>query len=144
MMLIACKSSSSRDEVSIIKALGEVDTIVDIAAVTEDNDPNGRLNKVGGYSAQIYFSSNLVDQESVSGTTVIEKGTDCGGSIEVYKTKKEARERNEELASYDGSVLASGSHVVDGTCVIRISNELTASQQEELEANIIVVLKDHK
>ena len=71
---------------------------------------------------------------------MIDKGTDAGGSIEVYKTKSEATERNEYLAAFDGGILSSGSHTVIGTLVVRTSNELTASQQKSLEADIIAAL----
>lgn len=38
--------------------------------------------------------------------------------------------RDKFLASFDGSVLASGSHTVVGTILVRTSDELTASQQK--------------
>lgn len=124
----------------IIECLGKVPNVVDISAVTEDNDPNGHLNKAGGYTAQVYFSSDLINQEDILGSTVIEKGTDCGGSIEVYSTVEEAQARNDYLAALDGGIFASGSHTVIGTVLVRTSNELTASQQKEMEAHIIEVL----
>ena len=124
----------------IIECLGKVKNVVNISAVTEDNDPNGNLNKAGGYTAQVYFSSDLVNQSSVSGTTVIEKGTQCGGSIEVYSTVEDVTKRNDYLATFDGGIFASGSHTVIGTCLIRLSDELTASQQTEMEKNIAEIL----
>lgn len=127
-------------EAYIIERLQKVENVVDISAVTEDNDPNGNLNKAGGYTAQVYFSSDLVDQDSVYGSTIIEKGTDCGGSIEVYSTVEDATKREEYLAAFDGTIFASGSHTVIGTVLVRTSDELTASQQKEMEANIISAL----
>jgi len=115
---------------------------VDISAVTEDNDPNGNLNKAGGYTAQVYFSSDLVNQSEVYGASLIEKGTDAGGSIEVYANVEDATARNEYLASFDGGIFASGSHTVVGTALVRTSDELTASQQQTLEANIITALTE--
>ncbi len=124
----------------IIECLGKVPNVADISAATEDNDPNGNLNKAGGYTAQVYFSSDLIDQDSVPGSTVIEKGTECGGSIEVCPTAEEAENRNNYLGTFDGTIFASGSHSVIGTVVVRTSDELTASQQKEMESNIISVL----
>ena len=124
----------------IIECLGKVTNVVNISAVTEDNDPNGHLNKPGGYTAQVYFSSNLVNQSSVFGTTVIDKGTQCGGSIEVYSTVEEVKKRNDYLATFDGGILASGSHMVIGTCLVRLSDELKASEQTAMEKNIIKIL----
>lgn len=139
-----CKSSDSMvdapSEAYIIECLEEVQHIVDISAATENDDPNGQLNKPGGYIAQVYFSSDLINQSSVPGNTVIEKGTACGGSIEVYKTVEDAEKRNTYLSSFDGGSSASGSHKVIGTVVVRISNKLSATQQKELEANIIAAL----
>ena len=124
----------------VIDRLGKVEGIVDISAVTEDNDPNGHLNKAGGYTAQIYFSSDKINQSSVYGTTLIEKGTEAGGSIEVYKTAEEAQARETYLAAFDGGIFASGSHKIVGTCLVRTSDKLTASQQTEFEAAIIEAL----
>lgn len=127
-------------EAYIIECLKNVSNVVNISAVTEDNDPNGNLNKAGGYTAQVYFSCDLINQSSVYGTSVIEKGTDCGGSIEVYANSEDANKRNVYLSSFDGTMFASGSHTVIGTVLVRTSNKLTASQQKQLEADIISAL----
>ena len=127
-------------EAYIIDCLGKVVNVVDISAVTEDNDPNGNLNKAGGYTAQVYFTSDLVNQGDVYGATVIDKGTDGGGSIEVYATADDAIKRNEYLKGFDGGIFASGSHTVIGTVIVRTSDKLKASQQKEMETNIIAAL----
>lgn len=124
----------------IIGCLKKVTNVVSISAVTEDNDPNGHLNKAGGYTAQVYFSSDLVNQSSVSGTTVIDKGTECGGSIEVYSTLEDVKKRNDYLATYDGGIFASGSHMVIGTCLVRLSDKLKASEQTAMVKNITKTL----
>ena len=129
-------------EAYIIECLKKVPNIIDISSVTEDNDPNGNLNKTGGYTAQVYFSSDLINQSEIYGTSVIDKGTGCGGSIEVYTTVENATKRNDYLSSFDGGILASGSHTIIGTVLVRTSNELTASQQKAIEANIIAALTD--
>lgn len=121
----------------VIKCLKKINSISGISAVTEKNDPNGHLNKAGGYTAQVYFSSKWIDQGTVDGKTIIEKGTDCGGSIEVYKTEDEANIRKDYLSTFDGGIFASGSHTIVGTVLVRTSDELTASQQKRLENQII-------
>lgn len=128
-------------EAYIIECLGKVEHVVDISAVTEDNDPNGNLNKPGGYTATVYYSDDRISlDKSVYGNTVIEQGTDGGGGIEVYATVEDAEKRRDYLSSFDGGILASGTHTVVGTVLVRTSNELTASQQQEMEAKIIEVL----
>ena len=131
------KQVTCPDEAFIIERLKTIDGILEIAPVTEDNDPNGNLGKQGGYTAQVYFSYKGVNQSEVSGKDVIDKGTDCGGSIEVYRTVEEAKNRNDYLANFDGTILASGSHTICGTVLVRTSNYLKASQQQELERAII-------
>ena len=78
--------------------------------------------------------------KSIYGNTVIEQGTEGGGGIEVYATAEDAEKRRDYLAAFDGGILASGTHTVVGTVLVRTSNELTASQQQEMEAKIIEVL----
>lgn len=128
-------------EAYIIECLGKVEHVADISAVTEDNDPNGNLNKPGGYTATVYYSDDRISlDKSIHGNTVIEQGTDGGGGIEVYATVEDAEKRRDYLATFDGGIFASGTHTVIGTVLVRTSNELTASQQQEMEAKIIEVL----
>ena len=128
-------------EAYIIECLGKVEHIKNISAVTEDNDPNGNLNKPGGYTATVYYSDDRLNlDKGIYGTTVIEQGTDGGGGIEVYSTVEDAEKRRDYLATYDGTIFANGTHTVIGTVLVRTSNELTASQQKEMEAKIIEAL----
>lgn len=124
----------------IILKLKQISNIEEISPVTEENDPNGNLNKAGGYTATVYFSNKNVDKDKVFGSSLIEKGTDAGGSIEVYPTAEDAVKRNDYLTGFDGGALSSGSHTVLGTIVIRTSDKLTATQQKELETDLIKVL----
>lgn len=150
-VLASCKNEEEKlvenpTQEYVIQCLEKVPGILEIEAVTEDTDPMKNLNKPGWYTAHIYFSYQLVNQEDVYGDDLIDKGTDAGGSVEVYKTKSDANKRNEYLSAFDGGVLSSGSHKVIGTCVVRTSDELTVSQQQLLESNIIFALqgKDDK
>lgn len=128
-------------EAYVIKCLGKVKHINNISAVTENNDPNGKLNKPGGYTATVYYSDDRISlDKSIYGNTVIEQGTNGGGGIEVYSTVEDAEKRENYLSTFDGGVLASGTHKVIGTVLIRTSNELTASQQKKMEAKIIKAL----
>lgn len=67
----------------------------------------------------------------------LEKETDSG-SIEVFASFEDAQRRNDDLAGFDGvGMLNPGSHRICGTIVVRTSSFLTASQQKELEQQII-------
>lgn len=137
------KQLTNPKEDFVIKRLNTVPGVVTIQAVTEDNDPNGQLHKAGGYTSTVYFEHENVDQSEVytsgSGDTV-DKGTDGGGAVEVYENKADAEKRNDYLANFDGTVFASGSHLVAGTVIIRTSDLMTASQQQELEKNVLKAL----
>lgn len=120
----------------VIGKMKNVATVSGAQAVTESNDPNGNLNKAGGYTAAVYFIDSQVT-EAVDGADAIAKGTDGGGSIEVYKTVADANKRQTYLTAFDGSgMLNPGSHVVVGTCIVRTSLNLTASQQTALTKQI--------
>lgn len=133
------KQVTNPSEAFVISRIKDIDTITGYSAVTEDNDPNGNLNKAGGYTAAIYFASSQIKEEDklwLDGT-IIENGTDGGGCIEVYATEDDAIKRRDYLAIFDGTRTASGTHTVVGTVLVRTSNCLTASQQKELEKKII-------
>lgn len=123
-------------EAFVISRVKDLPTIAGVQAVTEDHDPNGNLNKQGGYTVSIYIMSTLVDQASLIGDDIVDRGTDAGGAVEVFANAGDAENRNTYLGAFDGGILASGSHTVVGTVVIRTSNELAASKQAELETAI--------
>ena len=116
------KQLTNPSEEFVISRIQPLEGITGVAAATEENDINGQFNKAGGYTAQVFFSYSLVDQSTTYGNTLLEKGTDAGGSIEVYKTVEDAEKRDTYLSAFDGSVLASGSHKVVGTLVVRTSH----------------------
>lgn len=128
----------------VMERLQRIETISAIEPVTEDHDPNGQLNKQGGYIGCIYFTDTQVDRSQLyiedGKDNVIDVGTDGGGAIEVFATAKEANVRNDYLASFDGGMFASGSHYVEGTCLIRTSNYLNGTQQKELTSKITEAL----
>ncbi len=141
MSIKQLKQVTSPEESFIIERIEGIETVTGVEAVTEGNDPNGKLGKAGGYTAAIYFSSNQVSPADLyltgEFTPIVDAGCDGGGAIEVYATVEDAEKRNDYLAGFDGGVFASGSHKILGTCVIRTSNYLKASQQEALEQAIV-------
>ena len=125
----------------VIERLQRIETITEIGAVTEDHDPNGQLNKQGGYIGCIYFEDSQVYRSELyiedGKDNVIDIGTKGGGAVEIFKTVEEATTRDTYLGSFDGmGALASGSHYLVGTCLVRTSNELNGTQQLELTDQI--------
>lgn len=127
----------------LLDRVKDVESITDVEAATEETDANKLMNKPGGYTSYIAMKSSLVDDEYglYKDQSPVEAGTDGGAVIEAFPTKEDAEAREEYLASFDGSgMLSSGSHKVVGTLLIRTSNELTASEQADLEQAIIDAL----
>lgn len=130
----------------VLERLKQMDTILSLAAVTKSNDPNGLLGTEGGYIGCIYFSDSRVDKTQLNlkpgDYNVIAMGTVGGGAVEIYATVEEAEARNGYLATYDGTDLNPGSHVVVGTMVVRTSSMLTDEQQTELTNQIIAIMTE--
>lgn len=118
----------------IVACLKETPTVVDVVTVTSGD------YSVENCIATVYFSSNLVDQSEVNGETVAEKGTDCGGSIDIFATCEEAKKRNEYLAGFDNTLLDSGLHTVVGSIVVRVSKKIDNEEQMQLAKDIISVV----
>ena len=126
----------------VMERLKLIGTITDIAAVTEDHDPNEQLGKQGGYIGCIYFTDSQVDRSLIYKQTndVIDVGTEGGGAIEIFANKQDAEVREAYLASFDGTAFTGGSHRIVGTCLVRTSYHLSASQQNTLTDQIEQVL----
>ena len=120
----------------VTERLKTVSKIKEVEAVSEDNDPNMMLGNDGGYTACLYFTISDIDSDSVEGDTIVDKGTDVGGAIEVYKSVKDAEARCEYLSGFDNTLLYSGSYAIIGTMVIRTSYRLDGESQLELTTEI--------
>ena len=130
------KLLTNPNEEYVISALNQVDEIIKCEAATEDNDPNEKLHKAGGYTSAVFFASSNTPASEKTGNP-LNDGTDGGGCIEVYSNKEDANKRNDYLSALDGTIFDSGSHSVYGTVIIRTSTKLTASKQKELENKIL-------
>lgn len=115
----------------------QLEEVVDVQAATKDNDPDGILGKEGSYYSCIYFSLSNVSQEKVPGKTIIDKGTDCGGSVELYSNLEDAEKRCEYLGQFDNTLLYSGSYSLLGKMVIRTSYLLSNEEQIEITSKIV-------
>lgn|GEM_PF-901968 len=132
------------EEKWVEERLTEVNSITGQQAVTKNNDPNGMLNKEGGYTSCIYFTVKNIDSDSVEGKDIVAKGTDAGGAIEVYPTLETAENRCEYLSQFDGTLLYSGSYVIVGTMIIRTSYKLSNQEQIDLTNEIVIALTEVK
>ena len=112
----------------VSERLAVVNGIRGCQQVTEAMNPDGLLGKEGGYSACVYFAHSAINQSEVPGNSIVAKGTDAGGAVEIYPTLADAQARIEYLAGFDKTILYSGSYAIVGTMVIRTSYKLTDEQ----------------
>lgn len=126
----------------VCERLNSVKSITDMEAVTLSKDPNGLLGKEGGYTSCVYFTVQGIDESSVKGNSIVEKGTDVGGCVEVYSTREYALNRCDYLSQFDNTFLYSGSYVIVGTMVVRTSYQLSNQAQVELTDEIVRVLTE--
>jgi len=125
------------DEQWVLEKLKNIPIITGEMAVNKQNDPNNLLGKEGGYSACVYFTLKSIDSKSVSGNSIIDKGTDAGGAIEVYPDLDSAKNRCKYLSQFDNTLLYSGSYVIVGTMVVRTSYKLSDDEQVSVTNDII-------
>ncbi len=125
------------DEETIIAVLDSIEEITGYETATEGNDPNGRLNTEDGYKAAVFFTTSLFDPEEVEGKTILDKGTEAGGSIELYETDALALDRVRYLASFDETVYANANHIAFGTLVIRVSNRIDEESRNTLSKKLV-------
>ncbi|ASS40970.1 hypothetical protein AXF21_03020 [Eubacterium minutum ATCC 700079] len=139
------KQVTAPTEKFIIERMKTIKTVTKVEAATEKTDENKLLNKKGGYYSYVAMKSSMVEDSYINNESPVEAGNEGGAVVEAFHTDKDAKGRNDYLASFDGKgALSSGSHSVVGTLVIRTSDELTASQQKKLEKNIIASLIELK
>lgn len=125
------------DEDWVIERLINVSSIKGMQSVTKADNPDGLLGKPGGYVACVYFSINNLDVSEVPGETIVDKGTDGGGAIEVYASLEDAEARCNYLQEFDGTILYSGSYAIVGTMVIRTSYMLSEEAQLQITDEIV-------
>ena len=113
----------------VMERLSRIEGITGCDQVTEAQNPDGILGKDGGYVACVYFSHSAINQATIPGDSIVAKGTDAGGAVEVYATLEDAQARVDYLAGFDGTILYSGSYAIVGTTVVRTSYKFSDEQQ---------------
>ena len=107
---------------------------------TEPAGETGEAPEAAGEPVErVYFASALLSEAfaHLSDEELLAAGAECGGSVEIYATADEARQRDAGLAE---SGAASGSHAAVGTLVVRVSEALPSAQRQEFLAQVIDAL----
>ena len=131
------KQVTCPEETFVLKRIYDIKEdagMVDIIALTEDNDPENRIGKNGWYTSKIIFQHKDVENYfiKIGMDTLAETGNPAGGCVEVYSSVDDAVRRDNDLKSMEGTVRHPGAHEVCGTLVIRVTEDIKTSTQKEL------------
>lgn len=129
------KFFESPDEARLAESVKKVSEVSEVEICTEEKDRNNKLHKPGGYTMRVDFT--LKNIKSNKSGTPCELGVDGGGAFDVFSNEDDAQSRAKYLGAFAGGILDSGSIRLIGNTVIRLSHELNASQQKDIEQKII-------
>ena len=106
-----------------------VASVTKIVTITEDNDPNDKIGRPGGYVS----AATLYD----SGAECTELGAECGATVEVWADAAQAKQRSEfittALTAANG-VLGEEYHYLDGAALLRVAGAVKPSVAKQYEA----------
>ena len=99
---------------------------------TAENDPNKLLGRQGGYTSKVSLQDSrlpkVTDFLSESASSI-----DGGAAIECYPNSSGAQDRYQELKGFQGGILGDGYDYVSGSCVLRLSKDLTPTQASQYQ-----------
>lgn len=128
LVLTACgggDGSPKDDAGAATKRLEAGVTSVDkTVTITEDNDPNDKIGRDGGYVAGAVLYDSRTSCDSL--------GVECGATIEEWPDADSAQERLDYIKSL--GAIANEYGYRDGSLVLRVTGELKPSQAAEYEA----------
>jgi hypothetical protein len=104
---------------------------------TESNDPNKLLGRPGQYTSKV----NFVDKQATApdGDTV---DVSNGGSVEVFASESDAKNRYDYVSNIaKSSSMFAEYDFRDGNVVLRISHDLTPTQEKQYETALTKALK---
>ena len=130
----------SAEEAPAEEAADEADSTEAPEEATEPAGETGEAPEAAGEPVErVYFASALLSEAfaHLSDEELLAAGAECGGSVEIYATADEARQRDAEL---EASGAASGSHAAVGTLVVRVSEALPSAQRQEFLTQVIDAL----
>lgn len=139
VLLSLCSCSRKSSQSQVISDVRSVSGVQRVEQVIEGHDPNNLLNRQGGYTSCVYFSVSDIDFDQFSGIVTqdaVDVGVIGGGCVEIYKNASEAKKRNEYLSTFDNTLFDSGSHERYGSMIIRVSNGVSGTRQQEISRQI--------
>ncbi|WP_374969005.1 hypothetical protein [Terrabacter sp. BE26] len=106
-----------------------VPSVTKVVTITEDNDPNNKIGRPGGYVS----AATLYDK----GVSCSQLGAECGATVEVWPDEASATQRSQYiLAILKGANGALGEeyHTQNGPVLLRVTGKLKPSVAKKYEA----------
>ena len=100
-----------------------------VVTITEDNDPNNKIGRPGGYVS----AATLYDQ----GASCSKLGADCGATVEVWPDEASATQRSKfilDVLKNANGVLGEEYHYQEGPVLLRVTGKLKPSVAKQYEA----------
>lgn len=106
-----------------------VKSVTKLVTITEDNDPNNKIGRPGGYVS----AATLYDE----GATCTELGVECGATVEVWPDEESATTRSkfiqDTLKNANGA-LGEEYHYQDGPVLLRVFGDIKPSVAKTYQA----------
>lgn len=133
----APQSTQPKDAKSIVEALAAAGMpIGKIEAYTAENDPNKLLGRPGQYISKANFVDKRINEPMSDTVDVLN-----GGSVEVFANEQDAKNRFDYVSNIaKAGGMFSEYDFRDGNVLLRLSHDLTPSQEKAYEAAIQKVL----
>lgn len=101
--------------------------------VTAENDPNKLLGRPQQYTSKVTFTDSRIAAADVEGLD--KDDSQRGGSVEVFETAENAKDRAEYIQSVTKSMPGLAEyHYLDGPVLVRVSHYLPPKQAKDYEA----------
>lgn len=99
---------------------------------TAETDPNKMLGRPNQYTSKSNFADTTIEQ--------LDPTDPDGGSVEVFKTKKDAENRKKYIDSIGESMpMLTEYSYINGTALLRLSKSLTPDQAEKYKETFMEI-----
>jgi len=123
-------SLTASDYIDKLKEAGHpIGLVVDYTAETDPNELLGRPNQ---YTSKSNFADTTIEQ--------LDPTDPDGGSVEVFKTKKDAENRKKYIDNIGESMpMLTEYSYINGTALLRLSKSLTPDQAEKYKGTFMEI-----
>lgn len=124
-------SGNAEVQAVLSKVKSSISTVTATRVYTQSTDPNNELGKQGQYQ----YAGSFYDTAASPPDAVTDNySTSDGGTIEIYANNADATARGNYLAQFQSGAIQAGAYKVVGNVVLRVSENYTASQQQNILA----------